>query len=107
VKDIVMSNPQTSRLGSITGRDELIIAEALATALIALEQLPDARQPTRGRSERASKNPDGDRTDRRATKSLDRFGKAESLLAECAHLGGSRGRGTTAQWLTAGTQINF
>jgi hypothetical protein len=47
VKDIVMSNPQTSRLGSITGRDEFIIAEALATALIALEHLPDARQPTR------------------------------------------------------------
>ena len=31
----------------MTGRDEFIIAEALATALIALEQLPDARQPTR------------------------------------------------------------
>jgi hypothetical protein len=27
-------------LGSITGRDEFIIAEALATALVALEQLP-------------------------------------------------------------------
>ena len=34
-------------LGSITGRDELIIAEALATALVALEQLPPDRQPTR------------------------------------------------------------
>jgi hypothetical protein len=34
-------------LGSVTGRDEFIIGEALATALIALEQLPDARQPTR------------------------------------------------------------
>ena len=36
-----------TELGSITGRDEFIIADALATALIALEQLPDARQPTR------------------------------------------------------------
>ena len=34
-------------LGSITGRDTFIIAEALATALVALEQLPPARQPTR------------------------------------------------------------
>ena len=34
-------------LGSVTGRDEFIIAEALATALIALEQQPEARQPTR------------------------------------------------------------
>lgn len=34
-------------IGSITGRDGLILAEALATALIALEQLPDVRQPTR------------------------------------------------------------
>jgi hypothetical protein len=34
-------------LGSITGRDAYIIAEALATALVALEQLPPARQPTR------------------------------------------------------------
>ena len=34
-------------LGSITGRDTFIIAEALATALAALEQLPPARQPTR------------------------------------------------------------
>ena len=33
--------------GSITGRDEFIIAEALATALVALEQLPPLRQPTR------------------------------------------------------------
>ena len=34
-------------LGSITGRDQFIIAEALATALVALEQLPPLRQPTR------------------------------------------------------------
>jgi len=34
-------------LGSITGRDEFIIAEALATALVALEELPPTRQPTR------------------------------------------------------------
>jgi hypothetical protein len=34
-------------LGSITGRDQFIIAEALATALVALEQLPTTRQPTR------------------------------------------------------------
>jgi hypothetical protein len=34
-------------LGSITGRDEFVIAEALATALVALEQLPPLRQPTR------------------------------------------------------------
>ena len=34
-------------LGSITGRDTFIVAEALATALVALEQLPPARQPTR------------------------------------------------------------
>jgi len=34
-------------LGSITGRDAYIIAEALATALVALEQLPPAQQPTR------------------------------------------------------------
>ena len=34
-------------LGSITGRDAYIIAEALATALVALEQLPLVRQPTR------------------------------------------------------------
>jgi hypothetical protein len=33
-------------LGSVTGRDEFIIAEALATAF-ALEQLPEAHQPTR------------------------------------------------------------
>ncbi len=38
---------KSETLGSITGRDEFIIAEALATALIALEQLPEARQPTR------------------------------------------------------------
>jgi hypothetical protein len=42
-----MSNPKISSLGSVTGRDEFIIGEALATALIALEQLPDAYQPTR------------------------------------------------------------
>jgi hypothetical protein len=30
---------------SITGRDEFIIAEALATALVALEQLSAERQP--------------------------------------------------------------
>jgi hypothetical protein len=42
-----MSTPKTASLGSITGRDGFIIAEALATALVALEQLPDARQPTR------------------------------------------------------------
>jgi hypothetical protein len=41
-----MSTPKTASLGSVTGRDEFIIGEALATALIALEQLPDARQPT-------------------------------------------------------------
>ena len=41
-----MGAPKTESLGSITGRDEFIIAEALATALIAL-QLPDVRQPTR------------------------------------------------------------
>ncbi len=35
-----MSTPKTSSLASITGRDEFIIGEALATALIALEQLP-------------------------------------------------------------------
>jgi hypothetical protein len=34
-------------LGLITGRDEFIIAEALATALVALEELPPARKPTR------------------------------------------------------------
>jgi hypothetical protein len=38
-------------LGSITGRDEFIIAEALATALVALEQLPTTRQPTRNIAE--------------------------------------------------------
>ena len=42
-----MRTAKIASLGSITGRDEFIIAEALATALIALEQLPDARQPTR------------------------------------------------------------
>jgi hypothetical protein len=34
-------------LASITRRDEFIIGEALAAALIALEQLPEVRQPTR------------------------------------------------------------
>jgi hypothetical protein len=34
-------------LGSITSRDEFIIAEALATALVALEELRPSRQPTR------------------------------------------------------------
>jgi hypothetical protein len=33
-------------LGSVADREEFIIGEALATALIALEQLPKARQPT-------------------------------------------------------------
>jgi len=42
-----MSTPKTASLGSVTGRDEFIIGEALATALIALEQLPEAGQPTR------------------------------------------------------------
>jgi len=42
-----MSTFKSETLGSVTGRDEFIIAEALATALIALEQLPEARQPTR------------------------------------------------------------
>jgi len=42
-----MSNPRNAGLGSVTGRDEFIIGEAIATALIALEQLPEARQPTR------------------------------------------------------------
>ena len=42
-----MSILKNEGLASITGRNEFIIAEALATALIALEQLPDARQPTR------------------------------------------------------------
>jgi hypothetical protein len=42
-----MSNSTNASLGSVTGRDEFIIGEALATALIALEQLPEVRQPTR------------------------------------------------------------
>ena len=42
-----MSTSNPSSLGSVTGRDEFIIAEALATALVALEQLPEVRQPTR------------------------------------------------------------
>jgi hypothetical protein len=33
-------------LGSVTGCDEFIIAEALATALVALEQVPPVPQPT-------------------------------------------------------------
>jgi hypothetical protein len=36
-----------AQLGSITERDEFIIGEALATALIALEQLPEERRPGR------------------------------------------------------------
>ena len=40
-----MSNSKNVSLGSVTGRDEFIIGEALATALIALEQLPEARHP--------------------------------------------------------------
>jgi hypothetical protein len=46
-----MSNSKNASLGSVTGRDEFIIGEALATALIALEQLPEARQPTRNMSD--------------------------------------------------------
>jgi hypothetical protein len=42
-----MSSSKNANLGSVTGRDEFIIGEALATALIALERLPEARQPTR------------------------------------------------------------
>ena len=42
-----MSNSVNVSLGSVTGRDQFIIGEALATALIALEQLPEVRQPTR------------------------------------------------------------
>ena len=42
-----MSASKAASLGFVTGRDEFIIGEALATALIALEQLPEARQPTR------------------------------------------------------------
>jgi hypothetical protein len=42
-----MSSSRTASLGSVTGRDEFIIGEAVATALIALEQLSEARQPTR------------------------------------------------------------
>jgi hypothetical protein len=41
-----MSSSKIASLGSVTGRDELIIGEALATALIALEQRPEMRQPT-------------------------------------------------------------
>jgi hypothetical protein len=43
-EDAAMRN---GALGSITGRDEFIVAEALATALVALEELPPTRQPTR------------------------------------------------------------
>jgi hypothetical protein len=46
-RERAMSTPKTASLGSVTGRDEFIIGEALATALIALEQLPEVRQPTR------------------------------------------------------------
>jgi hypothetical protein len=42
-----MINSKAASLGSVTGRDEFIIGEALATALVALEQLPEVRQPTR------------------------------------------------------------
>jgi hypothetical protein len=42
-----MSNSSDASLGSVTGRDKFIIGEALATALVALEQLPEVRQPTR------------------------------------------------------------
>ena len=47
-KDAAMRN---GALGSITGRDEFIIAEALATALVALEELPPTRQPKRNIAE--------------------------------------------------------
>jgi hypothetical protein len=33
-------------LGSVTGCDEFIVAEGLATALVALEQVPPVPQPT-------------------------------------------------------------
>jgi hypothetical protein len=46
-KGCAMSTSKTASLGSVTGRDEFIIGEALATALVALEQLPEVRQPTR------------------------------------------------------------
>ena len=42
-----MNFSKNASLGSVTGREEFIIGEALATALIALEQLPKVRQPTR------------------------------------------------------------
>lgn len=42
-----MGNSRKASLGSVTGRDEFIIGEAFATALVALEQLPEALQPTR------------------------------------------------------------
>jgi hypothetical protein len=42
-----MNMPGMDTAMSFTERDEFIIAEALATALVALEQLPEARQPTR------------------------------------------------------------
>jgi hypothetical protein len=45
-RERAMSNSRNTSLGSVTGRDEFIIGEALATALIALEQLPETRQPT-------------------------------------------------------------
>jgi hypothetical protein len=43
-KDAAIRN---GTLGSITGRDEFIIAEALAKALVALKELPPVQQPTR------------------------------------------------------------
>jgi hypothetical protein len=41
------TSPKSDRLGAITGRDEFIVAEALSTALVALENLPEVRQPSR------------------------------------------------------------
>jgi hypothetical protein len=43
-EDAAMRN---GALESITGRDKFIVAEALATALVALEELPSTRQPKR------------------------------------------------------------
>jgi hypothetical protein len=47
-----MSSSKTASLGTVTDRDEFIVGEALATALIALEQLPEARQPTRNMADK-------------------------------------------------------
>jgi hypothetical protein len=47
-----MSSSKIASLGSVTGRDEFIIGEALATALIALEQLPKVRQPPRNMADK-------------------------------------------------------